>query len=211
MLNYIQYLEQRIGIPALAVTFCVILFFVLQLIGELLEFKGKIVPEFLKVRKLIKRRKQERIETQNAIKDVREALAEVNSHYSTDNITKRNGWMQWVNDRVKAYDQSIIEIKKDMAAVTDALNANTQMTEGIFIQSCRDRILDFAARVSNTDAIVSREEFNRILKVYNEYETFLREHNRTNGEIDIAYRIINEAYAARLKNSSFIEDMRGYR
>lgn len=210
MLSYIEYLEQHIGIPGLIVTVFVVLFFVLQIIGELLELKGKVVPEFLKVRKFFQRRKQEKAETQQVIQDVKKLLADVNAHYSKDNITKRDAWMQWVNDRTKAYDQSIVDITKNMNDVTEALNANTRMTEGMFIQSSRDRILDFAAKVSNENALVSREEFNRILKIYDEYETFLKEHKRTNGEIDIAYRIINEAYSARLKTSSFIEDMRGY-
>ena len=211
MLNYIEYLEQHMGLPALIVTALIVLFFIMQIIGELLEFKGKVVPEFLKIRKFFQRRKQDKIETQKMIQDVRKLLSEVNEHYSKDNITKRNDWMQWVNDRSKVYDQSIIEIKTNMAGVTAALNANTRMTEEMFIQSSRDRILDFATKVSDENVLVSREEFNRIMKVYNEYETFLKDHQKTNGEIDIAYRIINEAYAARLKNSSFIEDIRGYR
>ena len=211
MLSYIEYLEQHMGLPALIVTALIVLFFIMQIIGELLEFKGKVVPEFLKIRKFFQRRKQDKIETQKMIQDVRKLLSEVNEHYSKDNITKRNDWMQWVNDRSKVYDQSIIEIKTNMAGVTAALNANTRMTEEMFIQSSRDRILDFATKVSDENVLVSREEFNRIMKVYNEYETFLKDHQKTNGEIDIAYRIINEAYAARLKNSSFIEDIRGYR
>lgn len=211
MLSYIEYLEQHMGLPALIVTALVVLFFILQIIGELLEFKGKVVPEILKIRKFFKRRKQEKLEAQQAIQDVRVLLAEVNSHYSKDNITKRDAWMNWVNERAKVYDQTIIDVTKNMTDVTEALNANTRMTEGMFIQSSRDRILDFATKVSNEDALVSREEFNRIFKVYNEYEEFLKEHKKTNGEIDIAYRIINEAYASRLKSSSFIEDIRGYR
>ena len=210
MLSYIEFLEQHMGISGLIITALVVAFFVLQLVGELLEFKGKVVPEFLKIRKFFQRKKQEKLETQQVIQDVKKLLAEVNAHYSKDNITKRDSWIQWVNDRTKAYDQSIINITKNMTDVTDALKANTRMTEGMFIQSSRDRILDFATKVSNENTLVSREEFNRILKVYDEYEKFLQDHKRTNGEIDIAYRIINEAYSTRLKTSSFLEDIRGY-
>ena len=32
----------------------------------------------------------------------------------------------------------------------------------------------------------------------------------TNGEVDIAYRIINDAYAYRLTHHLFIENLRGY-
>lgn len=211
MLSYIEYLEQNMGLPGLIVAALVALFFVLQVIGELLEFKGKVVPEFLKIRKFFQRRKKEKLEVRKTIQDVKKLLSDVNEHYSQDNITKRNNWMREVNDSIRAYDQAIAEIAQNLTHVTNALNANTKMTEGVFIQSSRDRILDFATKVSNEDTLVSREEFNRILKVYDEYEAFLKEHKRTNGEIDIAYRIINEAYAERLKTSTFIEDVRGYR
>lgn len=211
MLSYIEYLEEHVGISGLAVAVLVALFFILQVIGELLEFKGKVVPEFLKIRKFFRRRKQERQDTQQTLKEVKKLLADVDAHYSKDNIAKRDSWMNWVNSRAEVYDKTIVSMTKNMSDVTEALNANTRMTEEMFIQSSRDRVLDFASKVSNEDALVSREEFHRILKVYNEYETFLSEHNRTNGEIDIAYRIITEAYEARLKNSSFTEDKRGYR
>ncbi len=211
MLSYIEYLEQQMGLPGLIVTVLVVLFFILQLIGELLEFKGKIVPEFLKVRKFFQRRKQEKLETQQTIQDVRKLLADVNAHYSKDNISKRDSWMCWVNGRAKVYDQTIIDMTRNMNDVTAALNANTRMTEEMFIQSSRDRILDFATKASNEDALLSREEFKRIFKVYDEYERFLEEHGKTNGEIEIAYRVINEAYEYRLKHSSFLEDIRGYK
>ena len=58
--------------------------------------------------------------------------------------------------------------------------------------------------------MVSREEFNRIFKVYAKYEKFLEEHEMTNGEIDIAYQIIKESYEQHLLNHTFIEDIRGY-
>lgn len=211
MLSYIEYLEQHMGLPGLIVTALVVLFLILQIVGELLEFKGKIVPEYLKVRKFIQRRKQEKLETQQTIQDVRKLLAEVNAHYSQDNITKRDSWMNWVNGRAKVYDQTIVDMTKNMNEVTEALNANTRMTEEMFIQSSRDRILDFAAKASDDDALLSREEFKRIFKVYDEYEDFLAKRGKTNGEIEIAHRVINEAYEARLKTSSFVEDIRGYR
>lgn len=209
MLSYIEYLNlpTKIGFILVGV------FLILQIIGELLEFKGKIVPEFLKVRKYFSRRKKEKNEVTQTLKEVRQLLDDVNVHYSADNITKRDGWMQWVNDRAIVYDNSIGEIgeiSKNLTNVTQALKDCTKMTEEMFVQSSRDRIIDFAAKVSNTDSMVSREEFNRIFKVYGKYEAFLEEHDMTNGEIDIAYRIIKESYENHMKNHTFIEDIRGY-
>ena len=137
-------------------------------------------------------------------------LGEVNAHYSEDNISKRNAWMEWVNEREKIYDESIVEISKNLSDVTQALKDNTKLTEEMFIQSSRDRIIDFATKVANENAPVSREEFNRIFKVYDKYEKYLEDHKMTNGEIDIAYRIIKDSYEKHMRSHSFIEDVRGY-
>lgn len=206
MLNYIEYL----GIPLQIALILAAIFFVIQVIGEFLEFKGKVVPECLKIRKYFARRKKEKAETAQTLKEVKQLLNEVNGHYSADNIAMRNEWMQGVDERLKAYNDSIVEISKNLSDVTQALKDNTKLTEEMFIQSSRDRIIDFATKTSNENVMVSREEFNRIFKVYAKYEKFLEEHEMTNGEIDIAYQIIKESYEQHLLNHTFIEDIRGY-
>ena len=206
MISYLEYLDVPVKI-GLIIIGCLL---VMNFIGEILEFKGKIVPEWMKFRKFFSRRKTEKAETAQTLKEVKQLLGEVNAHYSTDNITKRNSWMNWVNERAVVYDESIIEISKNLSDVTQALKDNTKLTEEMFIQSSRDRIIDFATKVADENAPVSREEFNRIFKVYSKYEKFLEEHDMTNGEIDIAYRIINESYEKHMRNHSFIEDVRGY-
>lgn len=205
MINYLEYLNvpSKIG---LAIVAC---FLVMQIIGEFLEFKGKVVPEFLKIRKFFSRRKAERVEEKQTLQQVKRLLNDVNAHYSEDNISKRNSWMQWVNDRAEVYDKSIVGITQSLADVTSALNANTKLTEEMFVQSSRDRIIDFSYRAADHDKPVSREEFNRIFKVYDKYEKFLEDHHMTNGEIDIVYGIIKKAYEHRMENHTFIEDDHG--
>ena len=209
MLDYIEYLN----IPEKTLLVLVGIFFVMQIIGELLEFKGKVVPEFFKIRKYFKRRKKEKNETKQLLEKVEELLSDVNAHYSADNIAKRDSWIQQVNDKSVVYDKSIGEIGKiseNLVEVTNALKNCTKMTEEMFVQSSRDRIIDFAAKAGNKDSMVSKEEFYRIFKIYKKYEDFLKEHEMTNGEVDIAYRIIQESYEQHIKNHTFIEDIRGY-
>lgn len=219
MINYVEYLN----IPSKIALIVIIVFFVIQAIGELLEFRGLIVPEFIKIRKYFKRKKEERktlaqmpamFEKMEALfVETKTLLNEVNEHYSADNIAKRDSWMQWVNDRAIVYDASVGEVSKiseDLTNATEALKECTKMTEEMFVQSSRDRIIDFASKVSDVNSPVSKEEFNRILKVYEKYENFLEEHKLTNGEVDIACRIIKESYEEHMKNHSFIEDVRGY-
>ena len=199
-----------LNIPMTVAIALVGLFLILQIIGELLEFKGKIVPEFLKVRKYFKRKKNEKEDSTQMLKEVKQLLSDVNSHYSADNIAKRDEWMGWVNGRAETYDAFIKEISGKFADVTKALQDNTKMTEEMFVQASRDRIIDFAAKVSNENSVVSREEFNRIFKVYERYEAFCEEHDIKNGEINIAYKIITESYENHIKHHSFVEDSRGY-
>lgn len=219
MIQYIEYL----GLPGGIGVAIIALFAVSQVIGELLELKGKVVPEALKIRKYLKRKRKEREdmrkvvemlpslqEIPSTLEGVKKLLENVDNHYSRDNIAKRDEWMKWVNDRATVYDESIVEISKNLAGVTGALRDNTRMTEEMFIQSSRDRIIDFATKAGNDNAMVSREEFNRIFKVYDKYEKFLEDHEMSNGEIDIAYRIIKSSYETHLKNHTFIEDIRGY-
>ena len=56
----------------------------------------------------------------------------------------------------------------------------------------------------------TREQFNRIFKTHKEYEEIIEKHGLTNGEVNIAIHIIQEQYEVRMKNHSFIEDVRGY-
>lgn len=206
MLGYVEYLglPTTIGVGIIAV--CLII----NLLGEILEIFGKTVPEFVKMRKYFKRKKDEKEDAAQTLREVKQLLGDVNAHYSTDNITKRDSWMCWVNDRAKVYDDSIVEINKNLSDATKALQDNTRLTEEMFVQSSRDRIIDFAAKVGNENAVVSREEFHRIFKVHDKYERFLAERGMTNGEVDVAIRIIRESYEEHMRKHTFVEDIRGY-
>lgn len=179
---------------------------VLNIIGEICEKKNKIVPEFMKLRKYFQRKKKEKQEKEQLLKDVKILLVDVNSHYNADNIEKRNEWMSWVNSRAEVYDASIEELKE----LKQSIAGGNALTLDLYINVNRNRIIDFASKVANENVIISREEFNRIFKVYREYEEVLEKHHMTNGEVDIAYRVIVEAYEERLRDHTFLEDVRGY-
>lgn len=206
MVSFVEYLN----VPTKIAIVIIGVFFVLQIIGELLEFKGKVVPEFIKVRKYFARKKKEKAEATQTLKDVKVLLADVNAHYSEDNIAKRDKWMDWVNSRAQVYDSSIDKLGDTLSDVAQALKDNTKMTEEMFVQSSRDRIIDFANKAGDEKAMVSREEFNRIFKVHKKYEDFLEERGLTNGEVDIAYHIIQDSYEGHMRNHTFVEDIRGY-
>lgn len=220
MLDYLEYLNLD-GTKIAAILAGT--FLTSQVIGKLLEIKGKVVPEYLRIRKYLKRKSDERKALSKAIefleeyqqmaetlKKVNGLLADLDSHYSKDNIAKRDEWMKWVNDRAVVYDASIDRLERKFDGVIETLKDNTKMTEENFVQNSRDRIIDFANKVGDNNVVVSKEEFNRIFKVHDKYEKFLEERNLTNGEIDVAICVIEESYKEHLKNHTFIENIRGY-
>lgn len=202
MISYIEYLN----IPTKIAIAMVGLFLVMQIIGELLELKGKMVPEFVKIRKYFSRKKQERKTLQqlpDTLANVQTLLNDVKSHYDADNIAKRDKWMDWVNHQAKVYDTCIADLEKKM-------DKNNEITLSLFVDSKRNTIIDFASKVVNESYPATREQFNRVLKIYEEYEDIIEEHGLTNGEVDIAIRLIKESYEKHMMNHTFIEDIRGY-
>lgn len=202
MLNYIEYLniQSQIAIALIAVLF------VLQLIGEFLNFKGKAVPEIMSVRRYFARKKSERKvirELPDTIQDLKDIVNNINEHYNEDNISKRDKWIDSVNNKLMLEDKLVRDLDKKLD------EANKDIVS-ILVDSKRDTIIDFASKVSNSNALVTKEQFNRIFKLYKEYEDLISKNGLTNGEVDIAYRIIVESYEEHLSNHTFIEDTRGW-
>lgn len=219
MLNYIEYLK----LPTKIAIVLVGLFFVSQVVGELLELKGKIVPEYLKIRKYFKRKKTERNalskvtellgeyqQMSQTIKNVNRLLNDIDKHYSNDNIKMRDRWMKEVNEHIASSERKRKEQDSLINELNIKLDKNNDITLSILIENKRSAIIDFASKVIDEKYPVTREQFNRILKIYEEYEDIIKENGLTNGEVDIAIRIIKESYEKHLKNHSFVEDIRGY-
>lgn len=202
MIDYVEY----INIPTKVAIAVIALFFIMQLVGEFLEFKGKVVPEFVKIRKIFARRKKERLMMQKMEKtldQVQLTLDDLNRHYSTDNIHMRDEWIKRVNTKLEQYDISMAEIDRK-------LDKNNSDTLSILIDNKRNAIISFASLVIDENKPVTREQFNRIFKLYQEYEAIIQSNGMKNGEVDIAIRIIREAYENHMRSHTFIEDVRGY-
>lgn len=202
MLNYIEYLNvpSQIAIALIAVLF------VLQLIGEFLNFKGKAVPEIMSIRKYFARKKSERKvirELPDTIQDLKNIVNNIDKHYNADNISMRDKWIDSVNNKLMLEDKLVRELGKKLD------EANKDIAS-ILVDNKRDTIIDFASRVSNSSVLVTKEQFNRVFKLYKEYEDLISKNGLTNGEVDIAYRIIVESYEEHLSNHTFIEDTRGW-
>lgn len=202
MLGYIEYLN----LPTKIIVVIVSTLLAIQLIGELVEFKGKTVPEIMKIRKYFKRKKIEHEslkEVPRVLADVKKSLAEFDAHYSKDNIQKRNAWIEAVNSQLKQNSESIKKFD-------EKLDKSYEDILALLIDNKRNTIINFASFVIDNKNPVTREQFNRVFKLYEEYENIIEKNGMTNGEVDIAYRIIAESYEEHMRNHSFIENVRGY-
>lgn len=211
-MNLIEEAIVTLGIPGSIAVVLIIAFAALQLIGEFIGACKKTAPAFMTIRKVItkklKQKKEAEEDTRNTLKEVKTLLSDVNAHYSADNIAKRDEWMAWVNARAVVYDskvEELIELKSSLERIAKSLDANTQTTDNLFKESCRETIITFSHRVMNPLTLISEEEFRRVFNVYEEYERFLKAHNEPNGQVENCYAIIKDAYKERLKTNNFIE------
>lgn len=202
MLEYLEYLNLPVKIGVAIVG----LFLISQVIGELIELKGKTVPEIIKIRKYFARKRKERQTMRDMVQtidDVKKTLDELNMHYSTDNINMRDNWIKSVNSKLEQNDTYIKKLEQ-------MLDKNNRDTLSLLVDSKRNSIINFASFVIDGKTPVTREQFNRIFKLYEEYEEIIKSNGMTNGEVDIAIRIIKEAYECHMKNHTFVEDLKGY-
>lgn len=216
MVNWLKYLKETFNPSDTIIASLGIIFLGMQVIGEVLEFAGKTAPEALKIRKYFARKRKEREdmkklvalvpqfeEMSSTLSSVQTLLENVDAHYSADNIAMRNKWIEEVNERLSSTEDA----QKD---ISQMLLRNNEDTLALLIDSKRNKIIDFAALVIDENKPVTREQFHRIFKLHKEYEDIIERNGLTNGEVDIAIRIIKESYESHLRNHSFVEDIRGY-
>lgn len=202
MLDYLEYLN----VPTKVALAMVIVFFCVQLIGGFLDMKGKVVPEYLNIKAYFSRKKREREvlhQMPSALENVKQTLDNFNQHYSSNNIGKRDEWIEKVNRCLEENDRCIKELNKK-------LDRNNEDTLTLLIESKRSTIISFASKVIDRDSKVTKEQFNRIFRLYKEYEDIIAQNKLTNGEVDIAYRIITESYEEHMRDHTFVEDVLGY-
>lgn len=212
MLGFIEYL----GIPVSIGVFVVALFFILQIIGALMELKGYVAPGIMNVKKYLERKKREAelmervatfmdtyASTFNTISELSGLLEKVNEHYRSDKIEERDRWINTVNSNFS-------DLYKKQEELGEKLDSNNEATLSMLLDNKRSIIMNFASKVVDEQYAATREQFKKAFATYTEYEQLITKYNKTNGEVDIAIRIITEAYETRLRDHTFIEDARGY-
>lgn len=217
--DYIEFFE----VSGKVVGVIVLLFFVMQLIVEMLKAKGVVSAEIVSIRSRIERKrneKEQRKKDQETIRQMAELLptlkevpamlkstgdflGNVERHYSEDNIRMRDDWIKNVNQKLTDHDEL-------MQVLVQTANENSENIRAILIESKRSAIIDFASKTIDPNVPVTRAEFNRIFRIHNEYEEIINKHKIKNGEVDMAIGLIRESYEEHMRNHTFLEDVRGF-
>lgn len=206
LLKGIEYL----GIPATVAIVLVAIFLIFQIIGEITEVCGKVVPEFLKVRKYFSRKKKEKEETKEMIQKCTELLSQFNSHYSDDNISKRNKWMNGIDTSVKNNDQlvhtldakmdKILKSNEDLKAQNEDLKAQNEdlktqldQVKSNVLENEADRLRSELFDCGNRCRRKIRlhpEEMDHMREVYHKYSNVLHQ----NGPGEAEFQFITNYY-----------------
>jgi uncharacterized protein YukE/Flp pilus assembly pilin Flp len=188
LLKGIEYL----GIPGTIAVALVGLFVVCQVIGEIAEAFGKIVPECLKVRKYFSRKKKEKEEMQQTLKKCRELLSDFNSHYDADNISKRNTWMSGVDKSVKDIKKlndkmdKLLEVNENLKNQLDQVKENVLENEA---DRLRSELFDCGNRCRRNIRL-HPEEMDHVRAVYDKYSNVLHQ----NGPGEAEFNFITDYY-----------------
>lgn len=176
---------------------------IIEIIGCILDFKGKVVPEIINIRGHLRRKKEEKEETERKSKETAETLAEVkqllsdvNSHYSKDNITKRNDWMKSVDKSVRDNDKLIqaLDGKIDKLLETNE-NLKDQLTQvkSNVLENEADRLRSELFDCGNRcrrNIRLHPEEMDHIRDVYHKYSDVLKQ----NGPGEKEFNFITDYY-----------------
>lgn len=192
LLKGIEYL----GIPMTVAIVIVGLFLTFQIIGEIVEVCGKVVPEFFKVRKYFSRRKKEKEEMNKMIKECKQIISDFNAHYDEDNITKRDNWMTKVDTSVKNSDQFMqnLDNKLDKIIADNAsLKSQLDQVKSNVLENEADRLRSELFDCGNRCRRHIRlhpEEMEHIRVVFNKYSKVLHQ----NGAGEDEFKFITNYY-----------------
>lgn len=189
-------LFEKMGVPGTVIS---VIAFVLLVAGAIKEFTNsfstfKKVFNWIKgIGERAKAKKEAREKMQQSLLEAQKIITDFSVHYSEDNISQRDQWMNWVNQKAEEYNSTLDNINKRLEKLD-------MITEETRLDQQRNAILDFAARVNSPQYDYSREHYRKIFKTIETYEKYIEDNNLTNGEVDAAVEKIEKAYDEK-KNS----------
>ena len=161
-------LFERLGVPGTVIS---VIAFVLLVAGAIKEFATsfstfKKAFNWIKgIKKRIKEKKEAREKMQQSLLEAQKIIKDFSVHYSEDNISQRNEWIKWVNDKAENYNKTLESIDKRLSSFDTKLEKTTKLSEETSLNQKRLSVLEFAVRVNNPQYDYSKEYFLKMKKI----------------------------------------------
>lgn len=185
MLNYLE----RLSVPEWFVLIVIGLAVVAEVVGWLSKIWGVIAPKVFKISTASSRKKEiEKIILSNQ-NDIR-LLKEKHCHDMEES---------------KSADQ---DLKDEVNKTNEKLDKISDLVLNMRIENMRKTLLDFASGIGDVskNRKYTKEQFDEMFLLHKDYEELLKEHNMTNGRVDISMEIIREKYKYNVLHGGFLED-----
>lgn len=181
-----------LGIPMIVIACALALLFMLNVLGSIFDFYGKVWPKIINFRRRRRERKEEKEEMVKTIQECKQIIANFNAHYSTDNISQRDNWMHNVDNSVQEIQKLDGKIDKLLDANTDLKNQIDQV-KGNVLENEADRLRSELFDCGNRCRRKIRlhpEEMDHIRDVYIKYSEKLHK----NGPGEKEFNFISDYY-----------------
>lgn len=183
MLNYLEKLKT----PEWIVLIIILLAVVVE-VGKLISYLwGVIAPKIFKIQTNNSRKK----EIEKIILSNQQEIQKIKDDQAKDRSASKNA------DK---------EIREELNITNGKLDKIGDLVLGMRIENMRKTLLNFASEVGDGRRY-TKEQFDEIFSLYEDYECLLKEHGMTNGRINISMEIVREQYKKNIINHGFLEDI----
>ena len=110
-----------------------------------------------------------------------------------------------VEEKLASDFQRFQRIERQLDEMDELLHSLQKDFTDVRLDSMKQHILSSAFECANMDIEVTAEYYNSIFALYARYEEILKENNMTNGQCEVAMRIIKDSFSKRIENSRFAE------
>lgn len=186
-----------LGVPMIVIACALALLFMLNVLGSIFDFYGKVWPKIINFRRRRREKKEEKEEMVKTIQECKQIIANFNAHYNADNISQRDNWMHNVDNSVQEIQKLDGKIDKLLDANTDLKNQIDQV-KGNVLENEADRLRSELFDCGNRCRRKIRlhpEEMDHIRDVYTKYSEKLHK----NGPGEKEFNFISDYY----NNQSF--------
>lgn len=170
MLSNLEYLN----VPTKVVILLIIILVISQVVGAIADIKGKMMPGFLQLARVVKEHK------------------------------KRNKVIDELPNTIRSLSESVESLAQVVGKIDIATKSNATDILNMRISNMRAEYMDFASSVATNKRQYTKEQWHREQRLYEEYELLIAANNMTNGEMEISHEIVEEKYKEAILHNNFL-------